>query len=84
MKVVRAKDEKGATMPAPFVRSIKILFAPDKEQVPEIMLSAVEIPPGGHTDYHDHDRPELICVREIVEDGPAGCDCARCVAERRH
>lgn len=62
MKLVRAQDIDGVTMPAPFTRNIKILFAPDREDIPEIMFSVVEIPPGGHTDYHDHDRPELIYI----------------------
>jgi hypothetical protein len=32
-------------------------------------------------EHPPYDPPELICVREIVEDGPAGCDCSRCVTE---
>jgi mannose-6-phosphate isomerase-like protein (cupin superfamily) len=80
MKLVRAAEEKGVTIPEPFRRTIKILLAPDKEDVPEIMLSHVTIYPGSHTDYHDHDRPELIyvaaghgvskCDGEEVEVGP--------------
>ena len=62
MQLVRASDEKGVTIPAPYERTIRILLAPDRGDVPEVMVSAVEIPPGSHTDYHDHDRPELIYV----------------------
>jgi len=62
MKLVRAREEAGVTIPDPYRRTIKILLAPDKEDVPEIMLSHVTIYPGSHTDYHDHDRPELIYV----------------------
>lgn len=80
MKLVRAHQEQGVTIPEPYRRTIRILLAPDKEDVPEIMLSHVSIPAGGHTDYHDHDRPELIyvvagtgvsrCEGEEVEVGP--------------
>ena len=64
MKLVRVAETKGVTIPDPYRRTITILLAPDKEDVPEIMLSHVRIPPGGHTDYHEHDRPELIYVKE--------------------
>jgi len=80
MKLVRAAEEEGVTIPEPYRRTIRILLAPDKEDVPEIMLSHVTIYPGTHTDYHDHDRPELIyvvsgrgtskCEGEEVEVGP--------------
>jgi len=80
MKLVRAYQEEGVTIPDPYRRTIKILLAPDREDVPEIMLSHVTIYPGSHTDYHDHDRPELIyvvsgtgiskCEGEEVEVGP--------------
>ena len=80
MKLVRACEEAGVTITDPYRRTIKILLAPDKEEVPEIMLSHVTIPPGGHTDYNEHDRPELIyvvagtgiskCEGEDVEIGP--------------
>lgn len=80
MKLVRAADEKGVTIPDPYRRTIRILLAPDKEDVPEVMVSHVTIYAGSHTDYHDHDRPELIyvvsgrgvgkCEGEEVEVGP--------------
>ena len=72
MKLVRACEEAGVTIPDPYRRTIKILLAPDKGDVPEIMLSHVTIPPGGHTDYHDHDRPELIYV--VAGTGTAKCE----------
>ncbi len=62
MKIVAAADEQGVTIPAPYARTIKILLAPDKEGVDEITLSHVLIPPGGHTDSHKHDRPELLYI----------------------
>ena len=62
MRLVRAQDEKGLTVPAPYERTIKILLAPDREDVPEMMFSHVGIAVGSHTDYHTHDRPELIYI----------------------
>ena len=80
MKVVIAAMEEGVTVPSPFNRTIKILLAPDKEGVNELTLSYVTIPPGGHTDTHTHDRPELLYIisgkglskggDELVEVGP--------------
>ena len=62
MKIVMAADEQGVTVPAPYDRTIKILLAPDKEGVDAMTLSYVTIPPGGHTDSHTHDRPELLYI----------------------
>ena len=62
MKIVKAWEEKGVEIPAPYQRRIKVLFAPDKEGVEEITFSHAILAPGGRTDYHDHDRPELIYV----------------------
>ncbi len=62
MEIVRARDEAGVKIPAPYARTIKVFFAPDKGNVPELMFSFALIDPGGQTDYHAHDRPELIYV----------------------
>ncbi len=62
MKLVKAWEEEGVEIPAPYRRRIKVLFAPDKEGVEEITFSHAILPPEGRTDYHDHDRPELIYV----------------------
>jgi mannose-6-phosphate isomerase-like protein (cupin superfamily) len=64
MKLVKAWEEPGVEIPAPFSRRIKVLFAPDKEGVEELTLSHVIVPPDGRTDYHAHDRPEMIYVAE--------------------
>ena len=64
MKLVKAWEEPGVEIPAPFSRRIKVLFAPDKEGVEELTLSRVIVPPDGRTDYHAHDRPEMIYVAE--------------------
>ncbi len=60
--LVKAWEEKGVEIPAPFQRTIKVLFAPDKEGVEEITFSHAILPPSGRTDYHSHDRPELIYI----------------------
>lgn len=62
MKLVHAALEAGVQIPAPYRRTIKVLFAPDKEGVEELTFSHAILPPGGQTDYHTHDRPELIYV----------------------
>ena len=62
MKIVRAWEEEGVEVPAPYSRTIKVLFAPDRKGVEELTFSFALIDPGGQTDYHTHDRPELIYV----------------------
>jgi len=62
LKIVNASEEKGVEIPAPYRRQIKVLFAPDKEGVEELTFSHAILPTGGRTDYHVHDRPELIYV----------------------
>jgi mannose-6-phosphate isomerase-like protein (cupin superfamily) len=80
MRIVSAEEETGVTVPSPYDRTIKVLLAPDRRDVSEITLSHVVIPPGGGTDMHEHDRPELIyiisgrarsaCDDTIAEIGP--------------
>ncbi|KUO67817.1 MAG: hypothetical protein APF77_12285 [Clostridia bacterium BRH_c25] len=62
MKISRAWEEQGVTIPAPFNRTIKVLFAPDKEGVKEITFSHALIHANSSTDAHTHDRPELIII----------------------
>ena len=62
MEVVKFWEEAGVTVPEPYQRHIKIVLAPDKRNVEEITLSHVAIYPHSKTDYHSHDRPELIIV----------------------
>jgi mannose-6-phosphate isomerase-like protein (cupin superfamily) len=62
MKFVKAWEEEGVVVPPPYQRRIKVLFAPDKEGVNELTFSHAILYPGGKTDYHAHDRPELIYV----------------------
>lgn len=62
MKFVECWKEQGVTIPAPYQRNIKVLFAPDKEGVDEIMFTQALIHPHSSTDMHTHDRPELIYI----------------------
>jgi mannose-6-phosphate isomerase-like protein (cupin superfamily) len=62
MKFVECWKEEGVTVPAPFNRNIKVLLAPDKEDVAECMFTHAIIYPHSKTDYHKHDRPELIYI----------------------
>lgn len=72
MEVVRFWEEEGVTVPEPYKRHIKIVLAPDKRNVEEITFSHVVIYPNSKTDYHTHDRPELIIV--IAGRGKSICD----------
>lgn len=75
MKIVRSKEETGVKVPPPYEREIKLLLGPDKGDVEEIRANQVILPPGGQTNYHKHDRPELIyildgagvCVHDLGE-----------------
>ena len=62
METARATEEPGIKVPAPFSRSIKVLFAPDRRGVDELTFSVVLIDPDNGTDNHVHDRPELIYI----------------------
>ena len=62
MKLVKAWEEEGVEIPAPYQRRIKVLFAPEKEGVEQATFSHAIVSPLGRTDYHQHGRPELIYV----------------------
>ena len=62
MKLVKAWEEEGVKIPEPYARTIKVLLAPDKGGIEELTFSFALIDPDGQTDYHAHDRPELIYV----------------------
>jgi len=62
MEIVRAWEEKGVKIPEPYSRTVKVLMAPDKGNVEELMFSLAIIDPDSQTDYHAHDRPELIYI----------------------
>jgi len=72
MEVIRCWQEKAVTISAPYARHIKVMLAPDVRSVPEITFSHAIIDPGSQTDYHSHDRPELILI--VAGRGVAVCD----------
>ncbi|MBW2059412.1 MAG: cupin domain-containing protein [Deltaproteobacteria bacterium] len=64
MKLVRPWEEEGITIPEPYKRTIKTIFSPDEEKggIKELLFTQAIIHPHSQTDYHTHDRPELIYV----------------------
>ena len=62
MEIVKAWEEEGVKIPAPYSRTIKMIFSPDMHNVEEISFSFALLDPGSRTDYHAHDRPELIYI----------------------
>jgi len=56
----------------PYRRHLKIVLAADKRNVPEITFTFVYLYPHSKTDYHKHDRPELIIV--LSGRGKSICD----------
>ena len=62
MEIIKYWEEDGITVTEPYKRHVKVLLAPDKRNVSEITFSHVTIYPKSKTDYHKHDRPELIMV----------------------
>jgi len=62
MEIIKCWEEKGELINEPFKRNIKLFYGPDKRNVPEINFTQAIIYPGYGTDYHMHDRPELIYV----------------------
>lgn len=72
MEVVKCWEEPGVTIPAPYERHIKVFFAPDKRDVPEMTFTHALLYPNSMTDYHTHDKPELIQI--VSGHGKAICD----------
>ena len=64
MKTVKAWEEKGVTIAEPYKRTIKTLFSPDEDKggIKELLFTHAIIYPHSQTDYHAHDRPELIYI----------------------
>jgi len=72
MELIRCWEEKGETISEPYKRHIKVMLAPDNRNVPEITFSHAIIYPHSRTDYHKHDRPELILI--VSGRGISVCD----------
>lgn len=62
MEIIKCWEEKGELIKEPFKRHIKLFLGPDKRDCPEINFTQAIIYPRYETDYHAHDRPELIYV----------------------
>ncbi|MFC1863415.1 cupin domain-containing protein [Thermodesulfobacteriota bacterium] len=62
MEVIKCWEEEGVTAPEPHKRLAKVIFAPDKRDVPEFTFSCVYMYPDNSSDSHTHDRPELVLV----------------------
>ena len=72
MEVLRFWEEEGITVPEPFKRHIKVMLASDRRDATEITFSQVLIYPDSKTDYHSHDRSELIVI--VSGRGKSICD----------
>ena len=75
MKLVKAWEVEGVMIKKPFSRRIKILFAPDVNGVAELNFNFALIEKDSQTDYHTHDRGELIYI--VSGKGIAVCDDVR-------
>ena len=72
MQIVNTHEIEGEIIPDPYKRLIKIVFSSDKNNIPEINFSSVSIFPKSRTDYHGHDRPELIYI--VSGEGMLNCN----------
>jgi mannose-6-phosphate isomerase-like protein (cupin superfamily) len=62
MEIIKCWEEQGETISEPYSRHIRVMLAPDVRNVPEITFSHAIIYAKSKTDYHKHDRPELIQI----------------------
>ena len=72
MEIIKCWEEPGELIKEPFKRHIKLFYGPDKRNIPELNFTQAIIYPGNGTDYHLHDRPELIYV--VHGKGTAICE----------
>ena len=72
MDIMRFWEEPGVTVPEPYKRHIKVMLAPDRRNAAVLTFSQVLIYPESKTDYHAHDRPELIVI--VAGRGKSVCD----------
>ena len=64
MILVKGWEQEGVTIQEPYKRTIKTIFSPDQENgsIEALLFTHAIIYPHSQTDYHAHDRPELIYV----------------------
>ena len=63
MPVIKVQDVKGVKIPAPYERTIRVLLAPDTQDIVQGMsVSHCIIAPHSQTDYHDHPGVEMMYI----------------------
>jgi mannose-6-phosphate isomerase-like protein (cupin superfamily) len=62
VEIIKCWEEPGETIPDPYQRHIQVMLAPDRRNCSEITYTHATIYPHSKTDYHFHDRPELIQI----------------------
>ena len=62
MEIIKCWEEEGELISEPYQRVIKIFLAPDMRNVKEIIFTQALIYPQSKSDYHHHDRSELIII----------------------
>ena len=62
MEVIRFWEEKGIASAEPYKRHVKVVLAPDRRDAKELTFGHVYIYPKSNSDYHKHDRNELVLV----------------------
>jgi mannose-6-phosphate isomerase-like protein (cupin superfamily) len=72
MEAIKCWEEEGVTTPEPHKRQAKVIFAPDKRDVPAFTFSCVDMYPNNSSDSHVHDRSELVYV--LSGKGTVICD----------
>ena len=72
MEVIKCWEEQPVKVPPPYKRDITVFLAPDKRGVCEINFTHANIYPNSKTDYHKHDRGELIMI--LSGSGISVCD----------
>ena len=63
MPVINAFNQKAVRIPVPFDRNIRVLLAPDTQDIVKgISICHCIIPPGGRTDTHTHPGVEMMYI----------------------
>jgi len=62
MKLKNVYKIEGVEVPDPFKRRVRVVFAPDQDQIKELDLVAATIYPHSSTDYRPRSLTELIII----------------------
>jgi mannose-6-phosphate isomerase-like protein (cupin superfamily) len=79
MESIKCWEEESVTTPEPHKRRARVIFAPDKRDVPAFTFCCVDMYPNNSSDSHVHDRPELVYV--VSGNGTVICDGVRILIE---